>query len=80
MDDGDFSRGRIEEAIDTLKTEQAELRRELRLMHADLIEMKLQFVSARAGWKVILAVGGSASAVFGYLAEPLFRFIRTLKG
>jgi 2-keto-4-pentenoate hydratase len=80
MNEEQFDRGRFEEAIETLKRSQMETREELRMIHAELIEMKMAFVSAKAGWKVMLTIGGSVAGIAGYFLEDFLRLIRTIKG
>lgn len=80
MNEEQFDRGRFEEAIETLKRSQMETREELRMIHAELIEMKMAFASAKAGWKVMLTLGGTVAGIAGYFLETIFNFIRTIKG
>lgn len=80
MDEKDFLSGKFEEAIDTLKDGQASLREELRLMHADLLELKLQFASAKAGWRMMVTIGTVFAGVAGYFIEPILRALRIIKG
>ena len=80
MNEEQFDRGRFEEAIETLKKGQMETREELRIMHAELIEMKMAFASAKAGWKVMLTLGGAVAGAFGFFLESFLNFLRTLKG
>lgn len=80
MNEEQFDRGRFEEAIETLKQSQLQVREELRTMHAELIEMKMAFVSAKAGWKVMLTIGGAAAGIAGYILDPVINLIRTFKG
>jgi hypothetical protein len=72
MGDSDFSKGRFEEAIETLKGGQRELREELRLIRADLIEVKMNFSIAKGGWKVMVVVGGFFAGLAGMILEYLF--------
>lgn len=74
-----FDLGRFEEAIDTLKRGQAEMRQEQAGMREDLNEIKLAFAEARGGWKFMLFVGAALASLGGILLSHI-PFISDLLG
>lgn len=73
MSDSEIEYGRLEEAVETLKRQHESLARELHLIHADLIDLKIQLATAQGGWKVIMIAGGLAAGLIGFLADFLSR-------
>ena len=78
-----FDMGRFEEAIETLKHGQQEIRREQAEMRQDLNMIKLAFAEARGGWKFMLFIGAGLATFAGFVSShiPFFAelFGRTTK-
>lgn len=66
-----FDMGRFEEAIETLKHSQLEMRREQAEMREDLNMIKLAFAEAKGGWKIMLFLGAGLATFAGFLSSHL---------
>lgn len=63
----EFDLGQMREAMQNIRTSQEELRRELSLIHAEMIEMKMAYAQAKGGWKVMIWLGGLAFTLITFL-------------
>lgn len=70
----EFDHGQMREAIQNIRTSQEELRRELSLIHADMLEMKIAYAQAKGGWKAMIWIGGVVFSLVTYLAANWHSF------
>jgi hypothetical protein len=62
-----FDMGRFEEAIETLKQGQQEIRREQSEIKDDLSTIKIAFAEAKGGWAVVLFLGSGLAMFVGFI-------------
>jgi hypothetical protein len=74
-----FDMGRFEEAIDTLKKGQADIREEQSGMREDLTEIKLAFAEAKGGWRIMLMLGTGVATFVGFIVSYLPDFLGRAK-